>query len=432
MGGTVVGDGAMPIARIAGVEDADSETLTFATDERYLAAALQSRAAAVLVDASVSRPAPEKPLLVVENVRLALARLLEALRPQRPRALRARRRGDRAGCAPRGRRVHRRRCVRRTACHGRRRQRDWTRAYVGDDASIGESAWLHAHASVMERCRIGNRVVLHAGSVIGSEGFGWAFVEGRLERIPQVGNVVLDDDVEIGANSCVDRAQTGSTQIGEGTKIDNLVQIGHNCRIGKHCALASLTGLAGSTVVGDYVKIAGQVGTRGHMTIGSRSTVAGQSGVWGDVAEGITVSGNPAREHRDELRREVMIRKLPKLVARVDALSAQSSPNDRTELKQATLAAAMRFEGIGLHSGELATVDVEPAHADSGIVFLLRSPHDPSGTVSVPAVAENVVDTSRATVIGRDGASVSTTEHLLSALFACGVSNALDRRRRTR
>ncbi len=195
-----------------------------------------------------------------------------------------------------------------------------TSAYVGDDVSIGESAWLHPHSTVMERCSIGNRVVLHAGCVIGSEGFGWAFIDGRLERIPQVGNVILDDDVEIGANTCVDRAQTGSTYIGVGTKIDNLVQIGHNCRIGKHCALASLTGLAGSTVVGDYVKIAGQSGTRGHMTIGSGSTVAGQSGVWGDVPEGVTVSGNPAREHREELRREVMIRRLPKLVARVDAL----------------------------------------------------------------------------------------------------------------
>ncbi len=327
VGGTVVGDGAMPIARIAGVEDADSETLTFATDERYLAAALQSRAAAVLVDASVSRPAPEKPLLVVENVRLALARLLEALRPQRPQGpfvhAAAAIEPDALLAADvyigAGAYVGRRATVGAGSVIG-------PGAYVGDDASIGESAWLHAHASVMERCRIGNRVVLHAGSVVGSEGFGWAFVEGRLERIPQVGNVVLDDDVEIGANSCVDRAQTGSTQIGEGTKIDNLVQIGHNCRIGKHCALASLTGLAGSTVVGDYVKIAGQVGTRGHMTIGSRSTVAGQSGVWGDVAEGITVSGNPAREHRDELRREVMIRKLPKLVARVDALERAIEP----------------------------------------------------------------------------------------------------------
>jgi UDP-3-O-[3-hydroxymyristoyl] glucosamine N-acyltransferase len=162
--------------------------------------------------------------------------------------------------------------------------------------------------------------MLYPSAVIGSEGFGWAFIEGRLERIPQVGNVVLEDDVEIGANTCVDRAQTGSTTIGTGTKIDNLVQIGHNCRIGKHCVIASLTGLAGSTTVLDYVQIAGQVGTRGHMTIGSRVVVAGQSGVWGDVEDGAKISGNPARDHREDLRREVMIRRLPKLIARVEAL----------------------------------------------------------------------------------------------------------------
>ena len=156
--------------------------------------------------------------------------------------------------------------------------------------------------------------------MIGSEGFGWAFLEGRLERIPQVGNVVLEDEVEIGANSCVDRAQTGSTFIGQGTKIDNLVQIGHNCRIGKHCAIAAQTGFAGSTSVGDFVKIAGQVGTRGHMHIGSRATVAGQSGVWGDVPDGVMISGNPAREHRETLRNEVMLRKLPQMLKRIDAL----------------------------------------------------------------------------------------------------------------
>lgn len=327
VGGSVVGDDTVEIARIAGIEEADPLTLTFATDGRYLAAALRSRAAAVLVDATVSAPAAGKPLLVVENARLALARMLRSLRPARPRgpfvhpsaAIESE-----ADVAPdvyvaAGAYIGRRARIGSGSVVG-------AGAYVGDDAIVGDDAWLHAHATVMERCTIGNRVVLHAGSVIGSEGFGWAFVEGRLERIPQVGNVVLDDDVEIGANTCVDRAQTGSTHIGEGTKIDNLVQIGHNCRIGKHCAVASLTGLAGSTVVGDYVKIAGQVGTRGHMTIGSRSTVAGQSGVWGDVPEGVTVSGNPAREHREELRREVMIRKLPKIVARVDALERAIEP----------------------------------------------------------------------------------------------------------
>lgn len=321
VGGRVVGDGTLPIERISAVEEAAPDALTFATDERYFAAALKSVAAAVLVDESVPHADAAKPLLVVENARLALARLLAALRPSRPLGPfrhssavvepDAELAGD-VYVAAHAYVGHRAR-VGRGSVIG-------TGAYVGDDASIGESSWLHPHATLMERCSVGDRVVLHAGCVIGSEGFGWAFVDGRLERIPQVGNVVLDDDVEIGASTCVDRAQTGSTRIGTGTKIDNLVQVGHNCQIGKHCALASLTGLAGSTVIGDYVKVAGQVGTRGHMTIGSGATVGGQSGVWGDVPEGVTVSGNPAREHREDLRREVMIRRLPKLVARVDAL----------------------------------------------------------------------------------------------------------------
>ena len=320
-GGRVVGDGSLAVARISTVEEATEDALTFATDERYLAAALKSKAAAVLVNASIAPESGTKSFLVVENARLGLARLLAALRPSRPQGPFRHATAAIEPDAELGDDVY----VGAHAYVGRRARIGrgsvvGAGAFVGDDASIGESSWLHPHSNLMEGCRVGDRVVLHAGCVIGSEGFGWAFIEDRLERIPQVGNVELDDDVEIGANTCVDRAQTGSTRIGQGTKIDNLVQIGHNCRIGKHCALASLTGLAGSTVIGDYVKVAGQVGTRGHMLIGSRSTVAGQSGVWGDVAEGATVSGNPARDHREELRREVMIRRLPKLVARVDAL----------------------------------------------------------------------------------------------------------------
>ncbi|HEY1977076.1 MAG TPA: UDP-3-O-(3-hydroxymyristoyl)glucosamine N-acyltransferase [Candidatus Baltobacteraceae bacterium] len=321
VGGRVVGDGDVAIHSIVAVEEAGAGALTFATDARYLTSALAGKAAAVLVDATIPIDAPPKPLIVVENARYALARLLRDLRPKRPQ----------------GPFVHPSAAVESDASlaegvyigahayvgHGATvgaRSIVGAGAYVGDGASIGEESWLHPHAHLMERCRIGNRVVLHAGSVIGSEGFGWAFIEGALERIPQVGNVVLDDEVEIGANTCIDRAQTGSTHIGTGTKVDNLVQIGHNCRIGKHCAVAALTGMAGSTVIGDYVKIAGQVGTRGHMRVGDRVTIAGQSGVWGDVADGATISGNPARDHREDLRREVLIRKLPKLVARVEAL----------------------------------------------------------------------------------------------------------------
>jgi UDP-3-O-[3-hydroxymyristoyl] glucosamine N-acyltransferase len=276
-----------------------------------------------LVDASV--PLDEsragKPLLIVENARAALATFLAALKPPRPRGPYRHPSATIESGATIGEDVY-------LGAHsyiGARAKigRGSTispGAFVGDDVQIGEDTWLHPRAVVHERCVVGSRVVLHSGSVIGSEGFGWAFIEGRLERIPQVGNVVLDDEVEIGANSCVDRAQTGSTHIGYGTKIDNLVQIGHNCRIGKHCAIAAQTGFAGSTSVGDFVKIAGQVGTRGHMHIGSRATIAGQSGVWGDVAEGAMISGNPARDHRETLRNEVMLRKLPQLLKRVDAL----------------------------------------------------------------------------------------------------------------
>ena len=320
VGGRVVGNGGVRIARVSTVEEAGDDALTFATSNVYLTAALASAAAAILVEESLAGAAG-KPLLVVENARHALAQLLAELKPRRPQgpfchpsaAIEAD--ADLAADVYVGPHAYigRRATIGSGAVIG-------PGVYIGDDVSIGESVWIHARASIFPGTRIGNRVVLHAGCVIGSDGFGWAFVEDRSERIPQIGNVVLEDDVEIGANTCIDRAQTGSTRIGAGTKIDNLVQVGHNCRIGKHCVIAALTGLAGSTVIGDYVKVAGQVGFKGHVTVGSGVTIAGQSGVWKDVADGATVSGNPAHDHRDELRREVMIRKLPKLFDRVEAL----------------------------------------------------------------------------------------------------------------
>lgn len=330
VGGRVSGEAGTPILRIAGIDDADAGTLTFATNEQYLAAALSSAAAAVLTEPSLARTPAGKPLILVENVRAALATLLAVQRPPRPRGpfrhpscvvdASARVAADvyldahvyvgpdarlGAGCIV------------------------GAGAYVGARVTIGDGTWLYPHVCVMDDCTVGARAVLHAGCVIGSEGFGWAFVGDRLERIPRTGNVVLDDDVEIGANSCVDRAQTGSTHVGAGTKIDNLVQIGHNCRIGRNCVFAALTGLAGSTTIGDNVKVGGQVGFKGHITVGSGVTIAGQTGVWGDVPDGVTLSGMPGREHREHLKTEVMLRRLPKLVARVEALERERSrPSD--------------------------------------------------------------------------------------------------------
>lgn len=327
LGGRVVGDGAVRVTRVSTIEEATADALTFATTEAYFAAALESCAAAILVEDALATRAPSKPLVAVPNVRHALAQLLSSLESPRPRGPYrhpsaivepdARLSGD----AYVGAHVY----VGRGVAIGREAVIG-AGCHIGDDVTIGDSVWIHPHVSIMTGTRIGNRVVLHPGCVIGSAGFGWAFVEGRSQRIPQIGNVVLEDDVEIGANSCVDRAQTGSTVIGMGTKIDNLVQIGHNCRIGKHCVIAALTGLAGSTALGDYVKVAGQVGFRGHITVGSHVTIAGQSGVWTDVADGATLSGNPAHDHREELRQKVMIRKLPKLFDRVEVLERSRTP----------------------------------------------------------------------------------------------------------
>jgi UDP-3-O-[3-hydroxymyristoyl] glucosamine N-acyltransferase len=321
VGGRVAGDGELPVARVAAIDEAGSDALTFATTPAYLQAALKSRAAAVLVDEAIAPAEANKPLIVVENARVALMQLLRAF--DRPRK--------------RGPFVHPSAVVDSTAQIGAdcyvgahafigARARVGERcvveagAYVGEDATLGDDVLLHPHAAIMDACAAGNRVIVHPGAVIGSDGFGYVFVDGRFERIPQVGNVVLGDDVEIGANTCIDRAQTGSTHIGGGTKIDNLCQIGHNCRIGSHTGMAALTGLAGSTTIGDYVLVGGQAGFKGHITIGSRVKIAAGAKVWGDVADDAFVSGTPARPHQEDLRREVMVRGLPKLVARVDAL----------------------------------------------------------------------------------------------------------------
>lgn len=326
VGGRTAGDGAVQIARIAAIDEAGPDALTFATTASYFQAALRSQAAAVLVDEAILRETGEadaaaKPLVIVPNARVALMQLLHAF--DRPRK--------------RGPFVHPTAVVDADARLGAEvyvgahavvgaRARLGDRCvleagtYVGDDASVGADALLHPHAAIMDGCIAGDRTILHPGAVIGSEGFGYVFVDGRFERIPQVGNVVLGDDVEIGANTCVDRAQTGSTHIGTGTKIDNLCQIGHNCRIGSHTGMAAQTGLAGSTNIGDYVLVGGQAGFKGHITIGSRVKIAAGAKVWGDIADDAFVSGTPARPHQEDLRREVMLRGLPKLVARVDDL----------------------------------------------------------------------------------------------------------------
>jgi UDP-3-O-[3-hydroxymyristoyl] glucosamine N-acyltransferase len=201
---------------------------------------------------------------------------------------------------------------------------------VGEDAVIGRDCQVMANATVRERCVLGDRVILQPGVVIGSDGYGYELVGGRHVKIEQVGIVEIHDDVEIGANTTIDRARFGKTIIGEGTKIDNLVQIGHNCVIGKHCLIVALCGISGSTRLGDYVTMAGQCGTAGHVCIGDNISLAGRSGVTTSLLGGGVYSGMPAQPFREEMKLRATVRRLPKLVERVKTLEAalkmQSSP----------------------------------------------------------------------------------------------------------
>jgi UDP-3-O-[3-hydroxymyristoyl] glucosamine N-acyltransferase len=190
-------------------------------------------------------------------------------------------------------------------------------SYIGHDAQIGAGCRLAAHVSIGASCTLGERVILHSGVVVGSDGFGFEFAEGRHLKIPQIGIVQIDSDVEIGANTTIDRARFGRTWIGEGTKIDNLVQIAHNVVIGKHCIVCAQVGISGSTVIGDYVTIAGQAAFVGHIRVGDRATIGARSGVSKDIPAGEVVWGTPAMPMREAKEQLAHTRRLGKLYERV-------------------------------------------------------------------------------------------------------------------
>lgn len=195
--------------------------------------------------------------------------------------------------------------------------------FVGRDARIGDDSWLMPGSTIANSCQVGRRVLLHPGVVIGSDGFGYEMIQGRHRKSPQVGIVIVEDDVEIGANSTIDRARFSVTRVGEGTKIDNLVQIGHNVVIGKHCILCAQVGIAGSCTVEDYVVLAGQVGLGGHLTIGRESKVGGQAGIASSLPAKSVVTGTPPLPFMLDRRINVLRERLPELFKRVEALEAQ-------------------------------------------------------------------------------------------------------------
>lgn len=195
-----------------------------------------------------------------------------------------------------------------------------SQVYVGRDARIGPDCWLMPKVVILEYCQLGRRVRLHAGVVVGSDGFGYDTNKGIHEKVPQIGRIVIEDDVEIGANTTIDRARFNETRIGEGSKIDNLVQIAHNVIIGKHCLVAAQVGISGSTTLGDYVVIGGQAGLTGHLHIGSQTMIGAQSGVTHDLDPKSYVRDSPAMPYMIAQKVHVLKSRLPDLFRRVSSL----------------------------------------------------------------------------------------------------------------
>ena len=324
--GRLAGDPDTTLKGVADIGQAEPGDLVFAESEKFFALALRSPASAILTTpqaagAQAASDAPAKPLIFVENARLAFVQILEALAPK-------------LSSAPG---VHSSAIVDATA------EMDASVSIaahvtvganvalepgvvvmagtrIGDGVRVGAGTVLHPNVVLYPGVTVGKGCILHAGCVIGADGFGYIPVGYVLRKVPQLGTVEIGDGVEIGANTCIDRAKTGVTKIGAGTKIDNLVHVAHNVTIGPSCLLIAQSGIAGSVTLGAGVILAGQAGVKDHVTLGDGARVGAQGGVIGDVSPGVTVSGYPARPHGEKMREYAATASLPDALKRLRVL----------------------------------------------------------------------------------------------------------------
>jgi UDP-3-O-[3-hydroxymyristoyl] glucosamine N-acyltransferase len=327
IGGTLIGDGDAVVDCVAPIDASGPTALTFLASGKYAANIATCRASVLLVTEQFQdSPALVSARIVVRNPQEAMLAILphlyETAEPSpgvdpTSRIGRGARIGQGVSIGPFV-------VIGAGAAIGDRVRLD-AHVVVGEGVIIGAESHLSAGVTVHSGATLGSRVVLHAGARIGNDGFGYVFSGGGHARIPHVGRCIIEDDVEIGANTTVDRGSIDDTVIGTGTRIDNLVQIAHNVRIGRHCLIMSQVGIAGSARIGDGCVLAGQVGVAGHLTIGDGARVAGQAGVFGDIPAGETWSGYPARPHRESLRSHAALLKLSGMVKQIERLVSGTS-----------------------------------------------------------------------------------------------------------
>jgi UDP-3-O-[3-hydroxymyristoyl] glucosamine N-acyltransferase len=322
-GGRVVGDGDRRLAGVRALEGAGADALSFVNEERALSRAAASAAGALLARSAAALPG--RTVIEVPDPSTALIKVLRLFHPARP---------PRPGIHPTavvdaGAFVDPSSEIGPYAVVG-----DLSRieasaivgahAVVGARCRVGAGSWLHPHVVLYDDVVLGERVEVHSGAVLGADGFGYATTDKGLVKIPQVGVVTIGDDVEIGANACVDRAALEATSVGAGTKIDNLVQIGHNVTIGRHDVICAQSGIAGSAVLRDGVVLGGQVGVAGHITIGNGVKVQAQSGIARDVPDGESLHGSPAIGYRAYQKSYIEFSRLPETARLVRRLAEKA------------------------------------------------------------------------------------------------------------
>ena len=333
--GTLFGSGDVKISGVAEIANATANDITYAVNKKYVEKLVGNEAGAAIVPRGTAKEVDLKmPLIEADNPYFSFAQLLKTFAPYVPKPAEA---------------IHPTAIIDESAKIGENviigpyaviagnttigdNSHIGPGVYVGYSCVVGENCHLHHNVSIREFCTIGNRVIIHGGTIIGTDGYGFAHFQGQYHKIPQIGIVEVQDDVEIGSLVCIDRATIGKTIIGKGTKMDNLIQIGHNVELGENCALVSQVGISGSTKVGANCRFAGQAATSGHLSIGAGTTVAARGVAVKDIPAGSFVSGFPARPHKEERKIMASLPKLPTLLRRMAKLErklAELEPEDK-------------------------------------------------------------------------------------------------------
>jgi len=310
------GDTTTMIKGIAGINEADEGDITFAVKPKYIKSLKTSKASAVIISAEVKVSEVKVPYIISKNPYYTFARILEFFFPKQKNEHNIHHQSASiAKSASIGKNV----TIYPGCFIGENAKIDdgaviYPGCFIGENTHIGNESWLYSNVTLRENCTVGKNCIIHSGAVIGADGYGFVKHENAYYKIPQVGNVVIEDNVEIGANVTCDRATIGSTKVGSGTKVDNLVHIAHNVQIGKNVLIVAQVGISGSVDIGDDVTIAGQSGIVGHISIGPGSVIAARSVVTSDVKPKSFISGFPAKPHNEEMKIKAAMKKLPELV----------------------------------------------------------------------------------------------------------------------